>query len=41
MTDAQDGQRDDRPAVLVIEDDIDNQNVYELILQDRRSSFGG
>jgi CheY-like chemotaxis protein len=35
MTDAQDRQRDDRPAVLVIEDDIDNQNVYEIILQDR------
>jgi CheY-like chemotaxis protein len=35
MTDAQDRQRDDRPAVLVVEDDIDNQNVYELILQDR------
>jgi CheY-like chemotaxis protein len=34
-TDALDRQRDDRPAVLVIEDDIDNQNVYEIFLQDR------
>ena len=30
-----DGQRHDKPAVLVIEDDIDNQNVYEILLQDR------
>jgi hypothetical protein len=35
MTDTLDRQRDDRPAVLVIEDDFDNQNVYEIILQDR------
>jgi len=34
-TDPLDSQRDDRPAVLVIEDDIDNQNVYEIMLQDR------
>ena len=34
-TDALDMQRDDRPAILVIEDDIDNQNVYEIVLQDR------
>jgi CheY-like chemotaxis protein len=30
-----DKQRGERPAVLVIEDDIDNQNVYEILLQDR------
>lgn len=35
MTDAQDRQRDEKPAVLVIEDDIDNLNAYEIILQDR------
>jgi hypothetical protein len=34
-TNALDMQRDDRPAILVIEDDIDNQNVYEIMLQDR------
>jgi two-component system, cell cycle response regulator DivK len=34
-TDALDRQRDDRPAVLVIEDDIENQNVYEIMFQDR------
>jgi CheY-like chemotaxis protein len=34
-TDALDRQRGDRPAVLVIEDDTDNQNVYEIMLQDR------
>jgi CheY-like chemotaxis protein len=34
-TRALDGQRHDKAAVLVIEDDIDNQNVYEILLQDR------
>ena len=34
-TDAPHRQRDDRPAVLVIEDDPDNQNVYEIMLEDR------
>src|SRR5262245_64097067 len=34
-TDALDKQRNDRPAVLVIEDDPENQNVYEVVLQDR------
>ena len=34
-TDAPHRQRGDRPAVLVIEDDPDNQNVYEIMLEDR------
>jgi CheY-like chemotaxis protein len=34
-TDALDRPRNDRPAVLVIEDDPDNQNVYEIMLEDR------
>ena len=34
-TDALNRQSDDRPAVLVIEDDIENQNVYEVMFQDR------
>jgi CheY-like chemotaxis protein len=34
-TDALDRQRDDRSAVLVIEDDIDNQSAYQIMLQDR------
>jgi CheY-like chemotaxis protein len=34
-TDASDRPREDRPAVLVIEDDIENQNVYEAIFEDR------
>jgi CheY-like chemotaxis protein len=33
--DAPNRLRADRPAVLVIEDDVDNQNVYEIMLQDR------
>lgn len=35
MIDTLDRQRDGKPAVLVIEDDFDNQNVYEIILQNR------
>ena len=34
-TDAPHRQRGDRPAVLVIEDDPDNQNVYVIMLEDR------
>jgi two-component system, sensor histidine kinase and response regulator len=34
-TDALGRRRDDKPAVLVIEDDIDNQNVYQIMLEDR------
>jgi len=34
-TDAPHRQRDDRPAVLVIEDDPDNQKVYEIMLEER------
>lgn len=34
-TDALERQRNDRSAVLVIEDDPDNQNVYEIMLEDR------
>src|SRR5580765_8475830 len=33
--DGLDRPRNDRPAVLVIEDDPDNQNVYEIMLEDR------
>jgi CheY-like chemotaxis protein len=35
MAGALDRRRNDRSAVLVIEDDVDNQNVYEIMLQDR------
>jgi len=33
--DGLDRPRNDRPAVLVIEDDPDNQNVYVIMLEDR------